>query len=165
LHFGHRFRLFVSKILAQAALEKRLAIIGAGSAQHCRALSAAFAAILATCYPAWCRKLKEFRMAKIIIKRKKALWQDRARQYNILVDGREVASVASGAAVEIEVEPGKHVVQMKIDWCNSQKFDVDVGAEQTVTLECGPNASPFLALFYITLWKDKYIWLRGAGAI
>lgn len=104
-------------------------------------------------------------MAKIIIKRKKALWQDRARQYNILVDGREVASVASGAAVEIEVEPGKHVVQMKIDWCNSQKFDVDVGAEQTVTLECGPNASPFLALFYITLWKDKYIWLRGAGAI
>ena len=102
-------------------------------------------------------------MAKIIIKRKKAFWQDRARKYIIQVDDKEVASVSNGAAVEIEVEPGKHAVQMKIDWCNSQKFDVDVGAEQTVTLECGPSASPFLALLYITLWKNKYIWLRGAA--
>lgn len=100
-------------------------------------------------------------MTKIIVRRKNAIWQDRARKYTVLLDGKEIATVSNGSQVEFDVEPGKHSVQMKIDWCNSPKFEVDVRAAEAVTLECGPNASPFSALFYITLWKNQYLWLRG----
>ena len=100
-------------------------------------------------------------MTKIIVRRKKAIWQDRARKYTVLLDGREIARVSNGSEVEFDVEPGKHTVQMQIDWCHSQKFELDVRLAEPVILECGPNASPFSAIFYITLWKNKYIWLRG----
>lgn len=99
-------------------------------------------------------------MAKIIVRRSKAWWQDRARKYVVLINGKEVANVPNGGQLELPVEPGTHTVRMKIDWCGSREFNVDVGAEESVTLECGPNASPFSAFFYITMWKDKYIWLR-----
>jgi hypothetical protein len=99
-------------------------------------------------------------MTKIIVRRTNAIWQDKARQYAVLLDGKEIAAVSNGSEVAFDTEPGKHTVQMKIDWCRSPEFEVDVQAE-AVILECGPNASPFLALFYITLWKNKYIWLRS----
>lgn len=99
-------------------------------------------------------------MTKIIVRREKAIWQDRGRQYIILLDGCEIGRVSNGAELEFDVEPGKHAVQMKIDWCHSRQFDIDVRLAETAILECGPNASPFLALLYITLWKNRYIWLR-----
>jgi hypothetical protein len=98
-------------------------------------------------------------MTKIIVRRTNAIWQDKARKYTVLLDGKEIAAVSNGSAVEFEAEPGKHTVQMKIDWCCSPMLEVDVQAEPVV-FECGPNASPFLVLLYITLWKNKYIWLR-----
>lgn len=103
-------------------------------------------------------------MTKIIVRRTKAIWQDRARKYNVLLDGKEVTRVSNGSEVEFEVEPGKHTVQMQIDWCSSQKFEVDATAAEPLILECGPNASPFLAFLYVTVWKNKYIWLRGSLA-
>jgi hypothetical protein len=99
-------------------------------------------------------------MTKIIVRRTKALWQDRARKYTVLLNEKEVAKVSNGSEVEFDVEPGKHTVQMQIDWCSSQKFEVDASGADPLILQCGPNASPFLALLYISLWKDKYIWLR-----
>jgi len=100
-------------------------------------------------------------MTKVIIKRVKTKWQDRVRDYVILLDGKEIKRISNGSDVEFIVEPGKHTVQMKIDWCSSLKFDVDIAAGESKILECGPNASPFSGLLYIALWKSKYIWLRG----
>ena len=100
-------------------------------------------------------------MTKIIVRRKKAVWQDRARKYSVLLDGDEIARVSNGSEVEFDVEPGKHTVQLQIDWCRSQKIEIDVRVSEPVILECGPNASPFLAFFYITLRKNNYIWLRA----
>lgn len=100
--------------------------------------------------------------SELIIRRDKALWQDRARKYQILVDGKKAAEIARGAEMAIPLPPGQHTVQMKIDWCTSPKLRVDCSAGQTVVLECGPNANPFVALLYITIWKSKYLWLRPA---
>jgi|SRR5471032_2028994 len=99
-------------------------------------------------------------MAKIIVRRKKAIWQDRGRKYIVLLDGAEIARVSNGSEVAFDVVPGKHTVQLQIDWCYSQSFEVNVCLVEPVILECGPNAVPFLQIFYITLWKNKYIWLR-----
>lgn len=99
-------------------------------------------------------------MTKIVVSREKSSLQDVFRDYTILLDGKEVARVANGAETEIDVEPGKHTVQMKIDWCRSLALDVDVDAGKTVTLLCGPNFSILLGFLYITVWRNKYMWLR-----
>jgi hypothetical protein len=100
--------------------------------------------------------------SELIIRRDHALWQDRVRKYQILVDGKTVGALARGAEMAIPLPPGPHTVQMKIDWCSSPKLQVDCSAGQAVVLECGPNANPLVAMLYITLWKNKYLWLRPA---
>lgn len=102
-------------------------------------------------------------MSTLVVRRKKHAWQDRMRDYAVLVNGKKVASVSNGSDADITVKPGKHRVQLKIDWCGSPPIDLEVGDGQTVVVECGPNSHPLLALLYITFWKGKYIWLRNAA--
>lgn len=103
-------------------------------------------------------------MSELIVRRKNAPWQDRIRNYVVLVDGIEVARVANGADVAVRVEPGDHVVTMKIDWCRSKALPVSVRDGQAVVLECGPNSRPLLALLYVTILSQRYLWLRGPFA-
>jgi len=99
-------------------------------------------------------------MTKIVVRREKSNLQDIIRDYTILLNGKEVARVANGAETEFSVEPGKHTVQLKIDWCKSLALDVHVETGKTETLLCGPNSSILLGLLYITVWRNKYMWLR-----
>ncbi|MBE8715942.1 hypothetical protein C4F51_01905 [Cellvibrio sp. KB43] len=102
------------------------------------------------------------KMSRLVVRRTKALWQDRVRDYTIFVDGNEVGRIGNDTKAIIQVEPGAHTVCLKIDWCHSPEVKVLISPGETVHLECGPNANPFLVLFYIAFWKDKYIWLRQA---
>ncbi|XLZ68957.1 hypothetical protein ABT364_20745 [Massilia sp. SR12] len=99
---------------------------------------------------------------ELIIRRSKALWQDRARKYQVLLDGKFVAEIGHGQEERIAIQPGRHKVQMTIDWCTSPALEFDRAAGQTTTFTCGPNANPFTALLYITAWKGRYLWLRPA---
>jgi hypothetical protein len=103
-------------------------------------------------------------MAEIVVHRRSALWQDRGRDYRIVIDGAHAGSVANGEKIRIAVAPGRHTVRMQIDWCWSPEVVVDVGTGMEHVFACGPNANPFLAVLYITLWKNKYLWLRESGA-
>lgn len=95
-----------------------------------------------------------------MIQRAKALWQDRAREYSILVDGKKAAAIPNGAEARMPIEPGEHSIVMQIDWCYSPELIVVASGEEDIHIECGANANPFLVLLYITLWKNRYIWLR-----
>ncbi len=101
-------------------------------------------------------------VAQIVVRRVKAAWVDRGRDYRILVAGVERASVANGSSIEIPVEPGPHSVRMKVDWCNSKELLVTANADAPVLLECGPNATPILAVLYTTLLRNSYMWLDHA---
>ena len=103
-------------------------------------------------------------MSQIVVRRTKALWQDRVRGYRILIDGREVACIENGSSVQIPVLPGTHSVRMQVDWCQSPELRVEVKAGESVALECGPNCTPLLALLYITVLRKNYIWLHPAAA-
>jgi len=98
-------------------------------------------------------------MSQIQFKRDKA-WQDKMRDYRILIDDKQAASIGEQAEVNIPVSPGKHIVQLTVDWCTSQKLEVDVEQGKTQIIACGPNSSPLLALLFITLWRKKYIWIK-----
>lgn len=99
-------------------------------------------------------------MTKLMVRREKVVWQDRGRSYRVLVDGKVVAQVANGEEVPVPVVSGKHIVQLKIDWCQSEPLEVNVEAGETQVLACGPNSTPLLALLYITFFRRRYIWLR-----
>ena len=103
-------------------------------------------------------------MSQIVISRINARWQDRLRDYSVIVDGHIVARVANGKEVSVTVEPGAHSVQMAIDWGRSKPLDVNLGVGQTVRLECGPNAKPLLALVYAFFLFRRWVWLRPANA-
>lgn len=102
-------------------------------------------------------------MSEIVLRRPGALWQDRARAYRIIVDGEEVGTITNKSESRITVPPGRHAVRLRIDWGASPELVVDVGAGAQYVLECGPNAHPFIAVLYITIWKNRYLWLRDAG--
>jgi hypothetical protein len=102
-------------------------------------------------------------MAYIVLSRKAALWTDRFRDYEILVDGEPAGRIGNGGEARISVAPGSHTVRLKIDWGWSPAITVDVEAGTERVLACGPNAHPVLALFYVTVLAKRYLWLRDSG--
>lgn len=102
-------------------------------------------------------------MAELMLHRRASLWQDRVRDYHLLLDGREAGRVANGATLRLELSPGHHTLQMAIDWCRSPPLEISLAEGESARLECGANAHPLLALLYISLWKDRYLWLRRAS--
>jgi len=75
----------------------------------------------------------------IAIKRKKGVYRDFLRAYKVLIDGEARARLRRGGTVELEVQPGRHVVEMKVDWCSSPEVTVDLEPGQTAHLYCSPN--------------------------
>jgi hypothetical protein len=103
--------------------------------------------------------------SELMVRRDKTLWRDVARDYHLLVDGKSVARIGHGKEARVALAPGKHTLQMKIDWCTSPLLHVECRAGATLVLDCGNNTHPLLALLYITLWKGKYLWLRPAQSV
>ncbi|GLQ96179.1 hypothetical protein [Dyella mobilis] len=91
-------------------------------------------------------------------------WADRMRNYRVVVDGKEVAQVANGASVTVQVSEGEHVVWLKIDWCRSPQLKFRAVPGQPLAVDCGANAEPLLALLYISFLRHRYIWLSEGKA-
>jgi len=96
----------------------------------------------------------------LVVRRAPMKWMDRARTYKVLVDGKQRAEIGDDSAVQIPVMPGPHVVRLTIDWCSSPDLAFDIAHGEILRLECRPNASPLLALLYITIWRRNYIRLE-----
>ncbi len=86
-------------------------------------------------------------MAILTLKREKR-WADKLRAYKILFDGREVGSIKEGEVWTFSCEPGRHTLQLKIDWCVSPTLEFDVAADsQEIAFECRSNVNSVLSLF------------------
>lgn len=99
-------------------------------------------------------------MSVLVIRRAHASWADRFRDYRVLVDGQQRALIGDDATVQIPVTPGEHLVRLKIDWCGSQEMRVNVGHGEIVRLECRANSNPLKMLFYISIFRDRYVSLK-----
>jgi hypothetical protein len=100
--------------------------------------------------------------ARLTVERGHKAWMDRARAYKIMVDGQEAGEVRDGQTETVQVTPGPHEVQMKIDWARSPAIPVEVPEGGEVRVRCWPNANPGTALYYITVGRNKYIGLEPA---
>lgn len=103
--------------------------------------------------------------AELIVRRDKTLWKDAVRDYHVLVDGKSVAKLGHGKEARIALAPGKHTLQMKIDWCTSPQLHIACRAGETLAFDCGNDTHALLTLLYITVWKGKYLWLRPARSV
>ena len=89
-------------------------------------------------------------------------YADRLRAFRIVVDGVERARIKAGESIDIPVDAGKHTVVAKVDWCGSNPVNLTTEVNSTITLECASNLQGsriFLAMFYITLFRDRYLTL------
>jgi hypothetical protein len=98
-------------------------------------------------------------MATITVRRERG-FKDMIRAYIVLLDGRHVGDLRQGQEITLQTTVGTHVLQLEIDWCSSKPVSFSIGERQNKLFECGNNIKVILALLYITLWRDEYLWLR-----
>ncbi len=73
-------------------------------------------------------------MAKIIINRSSE-YLNKFRNYSLYIDDKEIATVADGKTVTLDVDAGKHAMYAKIDWCSSPTLSFDLSEEEIKTLK------------------------------
>ena len=76
--------------------------------------------------------------ARILISRKRE-FADYLRRYKVIIDGQEKGRIKNGASFECPLAPGRHSLELKIDWCGSETLEFDLTTNQTVRFECGSN--------------------------
>lgn len=73
-------------------------------------------------------------------------WSDLLRAYKILIDGHQVGTVRRGRRLSIDVSPGRHVAQARIDWTGSEELEFDVAAGSLMVLWVEPAGDAFHGL-------------------
>lgn len=67
-------------------------------------------------------------------------FQARYRAYTVKVDGQNVAKLRNGKTTEIPVAPGRHLLQLSVDWLwTSPEIEVAVTAGDRVELVTRPR--------------------------
>jgi hypothetical protein len=75
-------------------------------------------------------------MAQLQIQRKDE-FSNRRRDYKVYVDGIKVGAISPGETKSLEIDPGKHEVFCKIDWCASPTITTEVTNDSVKTLLVG----------------------------
>lgn len=85
--------------------------------------------------------------ATLTITRKSA-YNGMLRDAAILVDGQKVAVVGNGKSVEIQIAPGMHAIQTRMDWITSKPLELNAVAGQRYAAEL-QLCNAFVMLFAI----------------
>ena len=93
----------------------------------------------------------------IVLTRVKGGYRDMLRGYKLLVDGAERGVVKRGQQVRVELAPGMHTLQLKIDWCTSQEERVFLRPGELGYFSCAPGGHPLAALADVSVGKDQYV--------
>lgn len=69
------------------------------------------------------------------------------RRMSIEVDGRLALRVGHGKTGELEIEPGRHTVQARMDWHSSPVLEVTVAEGDTASLQVSYSFTAITKLF------------------
>ena len=97
-------------------------------------------------------------MATIRIQRTNE-YQNAIRKINIYIDGKKAGSIENGKTIDFSVETGSHTIVAKIDWCRSQELKLECKENSINSIQLSGNKSIFLALYYTTFARSKYLTL------
>ncbi len=90
---------------------------------------------------------------------------DAARAYRVLIDGVVVNRIKQGKTLQVDVPPGEHRLQLKIDWCSSKplSFAVAEGERLTFHVKSNLRGRAFQTLYFALFARDEYILLEPAN--
>ncbi|SFZ91801.1 hypothetical protein SAMN05428642_102340 [Flaviramulus basaltis] len=57
------------------------------------------------------------------------------RNFGFYQDDKKIGTIANGKTIEYQLEPGKHRLSSKIDWCGSRTIEFDIKENETKTIE------------------------------
>ena len=103
--------------------------------------------------------------ATIRLTRRAGIGPGCARPLQVLVDEKKVAPIRAGETVDYRVEPGRHRVQVKQDWCASTELTLSFEDASTASLECGCFVEGWTFIFIVywawrTLVPGKLFWVK-----
>lgn len=70
--------------------------------------------------------------------------RDVLRAYWILLDGARVGKIRLGGTLSVEIGPGEHWAQARIDICGSRRVDFHAGPGEEVRLVVEPAGNAFM---------------------
>jgi hypothetical protein len=92
----------------------------------------------------------------------------RLRKWKIMLDEIEVGKIAFGEKKSFQVEPGQHVLYIKIYWGRSNKVNFENTKDETISFKCVSSArglSSILEIFYAFIFFNRYIKLERTNKI
>lgn len=98
-------------------------------------------------------------MSKITINRVPG-YSNKYRKFQLILDNNFIADIKEGEIKTIEVEPGRHTLKAKIDWCQSNELDLNVEEGESKNLKI-TGTNPFLVFYYVTFGRKKYLNLEN----
>jgi hypothetical protein len=73
-------------------------------------------------------------MAQFRIKRNSE-YNNYGRNIRLYLDGEKIGKIKNGEEIIFDQKPGKHLLQAKIDWCSSNKMNIDLTENNVTTIE------------------------------
>ncbi|QDT29993.1 hypothetical protein Enr10x_53520 [Gimesia panareensis] len=86
---------------------------------------------------------------------------DKMRKYSILVDGVSIGSIGEGETLHSEIDPQKHRVEARIDFCGSRTLEIDGSHDQSLTVRSGlPSWHGAHSLYKVFIDRKSYLELE-----
>jgi hypothetical protein len=85
--------------------------------------------------------------ALIRLEREEAL-NSSLSKFKIVVDGKQVGTIANGDVVEIHVDPGRHTLRLRISWTGSPSVPFSLDQGETVHFVCRPAFTNSMLAFW-----------------
>jgi hypothetical protein len=98
-----------------------------------------------------------------LVVRRADRYADQLGQYRVIVDGRDIGRVANGQTTSFKVDPGKHTIQLRIQWCASQPLEFESTPGAAVVVECSAPDADVFALWRTLFRRKRYISVRLAA--
>jgi hypothetical protein len=92
-----------------------------------------------------------------LVVRRADRYADQLGQYRVIVDGREIGRVANGESTSFQVDPGKHTIQLRIQWCASPPLEFESTPGATVVVECSAPDADLFVLWRTLFRRKRYI--------
>ena len=95
------------------------------------------------------------------IHREASNWTDRARAYQVLIDGQVAGEIGNGATADFAVGAGSHDLRLKINWTGSPIEHFSVSPDEVVEFRCRAAVQPTRALWeLIRSFRHHDSWIQ-----
>jgi hypothetical protein len=103
-------------------------------------------------------------MALVEVQRVSGGYTEHLHPFEVVIDEEVVGRLGPGESGAFEVAPGSHELFAKINWCRSEKVDVDLTGNQKVTFRCETRANLLTDGYWATFGRRRYLRLTQVAS-